>query len=235
MRISSWRELQLRNNGELPQGSPQTSTAVLRRSWISLQGFPGTERPGPEQQLRGDKLVLVGPEPIDFAGTTEETEVGPGPWWSVHCCAWPGASGHLFSGLHGVLRQDFLQLRVAKTELDTTVPTKRCIPTLRCYHFAAKKNKNKKNQTIQSCSVVCENTSVHLFIILLTSCLSPHQQSILNIRQAPPQSEPRRHSATTGWKVSASSLLNSHHCRPALLLGNSFHGHMKRRVLKELA
>lgn len=54
MRISSWRELQLRNNGELPSDAFRQVQPVLRRSWISLQGFPGTEKARSEQQLRGD-------------------------------------------------------------------------------------------------------------------------------------------------------------------------------------
>lgn len=74
MRISSWRELQLRNNGELPSDALRQVQPVLRRSWISLQGFPGTEKARSEQQLRGDKLVLVGPDRWTLQVLLRETE-----------------------------------------------------------------------------------------------------------------------------------------------------------------
>lgn len=73
-RISSWRELQLRNNGELPSDALRQVQPVLHRSRIGLQGFPGTEMARSEQRLRGDKVVLMGPDRSTFQVPLRETE-----------------------------------------------------------------------------------------------------------------------------------------------------------------
>ena len=73
-RISSWRELQLRNNRELASDALRQVQPVLSRSWVSLQGFPGTEMARSEQRLRGDKVVLMRPDQSTFQVPLRETE-----------------------------------------------------------------------------------------------------------------------------------------------------------------
>lgn len=109
-RISSWRELQLRNNRELASDALRQVQPVLSRRWVSLQGFPGTEMARSEQRLRGDKVVLMRPDQSTFQVPLRETESVQAPGGQFTAVLQKGNWGFrttLFSGLPGVLNQDF--------------------------------------------------------------------------------------------------------------------------------
>lgn len=164
MRISSWRELQLRNNGELPSDAFRQVQPVLRRSWISLQGFPGTEKARSEQQLRGDKLVLVGPDRLTLQVLLRETEWVQAPGGQFTAVLGLGLQVHPVLGSpwspEAGLPFSFGWPRLNLTQLS---PQRDAYPPLDATILQQKKIKIKKTRPYRA-ALWCVKT--HLFIYL---------------------------------------------------------------------
>lgn len=153
-----------------------------------------------EQRLRGDKVVLMGPDQSTFQVPLRETE-------------WVQAPGGQFTAVVGLGLQVHPLLR-SPWSPEAGLPFSFEWPRLNWTQPSPQRHAHppfdvtilqQKNRPYRA-ALWCVKT--HLFIIYntfnLIPCPTPQPSPILNIRQAPPQSEPRCHSATTGWKVSAS-------------------------------